>query len=143
MDNKNMDFAKKIVTKLRDEVYASYLSSSIEARNMSLKEYYELPRNVNYDKKLQKIDDDRFEFINGLSDFQKEQLDILILSILDQCAFNLLSEIEDDYHFEEGIGLTFKGKSLESIYDNLLSGTFFGEYFLWVEKFSEYGEYQH
>ena len=143
MENNYNKFGEKIVEKLRDENYLNYLKNSESARKLTLKEYYDLPRNENYDKKLQKIDDDRFEFINSLNNKQKEQLDKLILKTLDETSFNFLREIEDSFHYNESIGLIYQGKSIDDIYNYFLSGTFFGEYFLWIEKFSKYGEYQY
>ncbi len=143
MKNKYESFGKTLVKKLRDENYNSYLKQTDLARKISLKEYFDLPRNEEYDPKLQKIDDERFEFINGLNDKQKEQLDKLILKMLDETAFNFLREIEESYHFKESICLVFEGNSVGSIYNEFLSGTFFGEYFLWINQFSEYGEYQY
>ncbi len=136
-------FGKKLVKKLRDENYNSYLEQNKLAKKISLREYYNLPRNDEYDVKLQKIDDERFEFINSLNDKQKEQLDKLILKTLDETAFNFLREIEEDFFDNESIGLIFQGNSIEDIYNEFLSGTFFGEYFLWLDKFSKYGNYQH
>lgn len=143
MEEKYKKFGEIIIKKFRDENYANYLKSTEQARKITIKEYYNLKRNENYDSNLQKIEDERFEFINSLSDTQKEQLDKLILKTLDDTAFNFLREIEGDFHFNESIGLIFKGKSIEDIYDEFLSGTFFGEYFLWINKYSKYGDFQY
>ena len=140
---KHDDFGRKIVEKLRDENYDNYLNQADSARKISLKEYHDLPKNEEYDPNLKKIEDERFEFINGLSDKQKEQLDKLILQTLDATAFNFLREIEEGLHDNKSIGLTFQGSSIAEIYNEFLSGTFFGEYFLWLEKFSKHGEFQH
>ncbi|WP_428743085.1 hypothetical protein [Tenacibaculum sp.] len=143
MEKKYNDFGKIIIEKLRDENFFNYLKSIELARKITKEDYSNLERNKNYEPSLQKIDDERFEFINSLDDNQKEQLDKLILKTLDGTAFNFLREIEENFHFNESIGLIFKGKPIEDIYDEFLSGTFFGEYFLWVNKFSKYGEYQY
>lgn len=63
--------------------------------------------------------------------------------MLDNAAFNFLREIEENYIDNNSIGITFKEKEVENIYNQFLSGTFFGEYFLWLEKFSSYGKFQH
>ena len=42
----------------------------------------------------------------------------------------------------DSIGLIYKGKEISSIYNEFLSGTFFGEYFLWAENYSLYGKVQ-
>ncbi|WP_417786037.1 hypothetical protein [Tenacibaculum sp.] len=143
MEKKYKKFGEIIIKKFRDENYANYLKSTEQARKITINEYYNLKRNENYDSNLQKIEDERFEFINSLSGTQKEQLDKLILKTLDDTAFNFLREIEEDFHFNESVGLIFKGKSIEDIYDEFLSGTFFGEYFLWINKFSKYGDFQY
>lgn len=143
MEKKHESLGKVIIKKLRDENYESYLDNNELARKITTKEYYKLPRNENYDKDLQKIEDERFEFINSLSDEQKKQLDRLILKVLDETSFNFLREIEENFHSKESIGLTYQGKSIEDIYNHFLSGTFFGEYFLWIEKFSKYDKYQY
>jgi len=38
--------------------------------------------------------------------------------------------------------LTINGKKVENINTEFLSGTLFGEYFLWIEKNSKFGEFQ-
>ncbi len=137
------DFGQKIVEKLRDENYSNYLKMADSIRKITLDDYNNLPKKEGYDPELQKIDDERFEFINGLSDQQKEQLDKLILMTLDATAFNFLREIEEGYFDNKSIGLLFQGGLLEEIYNEFLSGTFFGEYFLWIEKFSKYDKFQY
>lgn len=137
------NFGKILVKKLRDENYSNYLKQSNSARSITLNEYYSLPKNSEYDPKLQKIDDDRFEFMNSLNDKQKEQLDKLILKTLDEASFNFLREVEESFYDNKSIGLTYKGNLVEDIYNEFLSGTFFGEYFIWINKFSKYGEYQY
>jgi len=58
-------------------------------------------------------------------------------------AFNFLREIEEGLCSEKSIGFIFEEKPIGELYDEFLSGTFFGEYFLWLEKFSIHGAYQH
>ena len=141
MDDVN-EFGKKIVTKLRDENFEYYLSLREKADSMSIKEYYNLPRNPNYAPELQKIDDDRFELLNSLNEFQKQTLDKLILNILDFTSFNFLREVEENLDEDKSLGLTINGNKIEENTNHLLSGTLFGEYFLWCENLSKYGEYQ-
>lgn len=143
MNNLHKSFAKLIVKEFRDKNYANYLKNAQFSRSITLDEYSNLPKNEDYDKELQKTDDNRFEFINSLNEKQKKQLDLLILKTLDEVAFNFLKEVDQDYHFKEKLGLTFKGKNIDNIYNDFLSGSFFGEYFLWLEKFSKFGKYQH
>ena len=136
------DFAKIIIKKLRDENFKYYLDLKKRAGSMSLEEYYKLPRNPNYVPELQKIDDERFEFLNSLDETQKKALDKLMLNSLDSTAFNFLREIEENLNKEKSIGLTINGKKIEEYTKQLLSGTLFGEYFIWCENFSDFGEFQ-
>ena len=136
------DFAKIIIKKLRDENFKCYLDLRNRASSMSLEEYYKLPRNPNYAPELQKIDDERFELLNSLSETQKRALDKLMLNSLDSSAFNFLREIEENLNEEKSVGLTINGEKIEEYTKQLLSGTLFGEYFIWCEKFSDFGEFQ-
>jgi hypothetical protein len=78
-----------------------------------------------------------------LTDTQKEQLDRLILKILDETAFGFLREVEEsELMNSRTIGFTYEGEDIEGIRDEFLSGTYFGEYFLWVKNFSKYGDVQ-
>ena len=131
-----------IVQKLRDENFEQFLESSNYAKSISADAYYKLPRNPNYDPEQQKLDDDRFDFLNSLNEKQSEVLSKMILNILDSTAFNFLREIEENLDEDESIGLTINGDKVENISDELLSGTLFGEYFLWLEENSKYGKFQ-
>lgn len=137
--------AEIMVAKLRDENYDSYIKTKEHARSMSLTEYENTKKNPNLDQDLQKLRDERFKFLNSLNEEQIKVLDRLILGSLDNTAFNFLREMEENLCQCEGrpVGLTIDGKNLESIQDELLSGTLFGEYFLWVEENSKYGPFQH
>ncbi len=143
IEGKYKKLGKILVEKLRDENFKNYLEQSNYAKSLSLKEYFDLPRNSEYDPELQKIDDERFEFLNSLNNKQTEQLDKLILKTLDESAFNFLREVEERLIDNKGLGLIFEGDSIEDVYEEFLSGTFFGEYFLWVTNYSKYGEYQY
>jgi len=134
---------KILVKKLRDENYSNYIENINNAKSITREEYYKTPRNPNYDKEFQKIEDERFDFFCSLNDKQKEQLDKLILKMLDEVAFNILREIEEGHIMEDSISLTYNGKNIDEVYNEFLSGTFFGEYFLWIESFSKYGKFQY
>ena len=103
---------------------------------------------LNYQKKknllpeFQKLNDERFEFFNSLTEKQTETLNRIVLNILDSTAFNFLREVEENLDENKSIGMTINGKKVENISSELLSGTLFGEYFLWVEKNSKFGEFQ-
>ncbi|NND77804.1 MAG: hypothetical protein HKN39_06440 [Flavobacteriales bacterium] len=129
--------------KLRDENYKAYLERKEYAKSMSLEEYKQLPRNSNYAPGFQKLDDERFEFLNSLNEGQLEILDRMMLSLLDNTAFNFLREIEEYLDEDESIGITIDGVNVEKITQEFLSGTMFGEYFLWIENYSKYGKFQH
>lgn len=137
------NLGKVLVQKFRDENFESYLRLKDFASSMTLDEYQNLPKNPNFDPLLQLLEDNRFQFLNGLDESQKKQLDLLILKILDGVAFGFLREVEEDLYRKQSIGLTFKGESVEKIHKKFLSGSFFGEYFLWLEKHSKYGKFQH
>ena len=79
--------AKTIVAKLRDENYDSYIKTKEHARSMSLTEYENTPKNPNLGPELQKLRDERFKFLNSLSEEQIKALDKLVLSSLDNTAF--------------------------------------------------------
>ncbi|GAB1308546.1 hypothetical protein KH5_12290 [Urechidicola sp. KH5] len=144
-----MDFSKDykdlgeiIVRKLRDENFKYYEKNRDFGKSMSEKEYSELPRNPNLAPEFQKLKDERFEFFNGLNERQIEILNRLVLNILDSTAFNFLREIEENLNNNKSLGLTINGQEVENITTELLSGTLFGEYFLWTEKNSKFGEFQ-
>ena len=131
-----------IVKKLRDENFEYYKKNRDFGKSMSEKEYSELSKNPNLAPELQQLKDERFEFFNGLNEKQTETLNRLVLNILDSTAFNFLREIEENLDDNKNIGLTINGKKVENITSELLSGTLFGEYFLWTEKNSKFGEFQ-
>ena len=131
-----------IVKKLRDENFEYYVKNRDFGKSMTEKEYSELPRNPNLAPEFQKLKDERFEFFNGLNDKQTEILNRIVLNILDSAAFNFLREIEENLDDNKSIGLTVNGQKVENITTELLSGTLFGEYFLWTEKNSKFGEFQ-
>jgi hypothetical protein len=132
-----------LTQKLRDENYEAYLERKKYAKSMSIEEYEKLPKNPNYAPEFQKLDDERFEFLNSLNEEQLKILDRLMLNLLDDAAFNFLREIEENLDEDESIGLTIEGEKVEKITHEFLSGTMFGEYFLWIENNSKYGKYQH
>jgi transcription termination factor NusB len=136
-------FAEIIIKKLRDENYEFYLSQRNYSQSMTLDEYYQKLINPNYDPDSQKTDDERFEFLNSLTSKQIEQLDKLIISILDSTAFNFLREVEENLMEDKSIGLTIENQNIEQLTKDLLSGTLFGEYFLWCEQTSKFGKYQY
>ncbi len=138
-----VDFGRLIVKKLRDEVYNNYKINTKEINDLNTEDYYENQKNREYDEKYRKIDDERFEFIKGLNKEQKIQLDKIILKTLDEVAFNFLREVEEGYNLGNSISLKFKEKEVDDIHKEFSSGTFFGEYFVWLKLFSDFGEYQY
>lgn len=141
--DKYKKLGKILTQKLRDENYQAYLERKEYAKSISIEEYKQLPRNQNRDPEFQKLDDERFEFLNSLNSKQLETLDKLILNLIDDTAFNFLREIEENLNEKERIGMTIEGEKVETISSEFLSGTMFGEYFLWIEENSKYGKYQH
>ena len=131
-----------IVKKFRDENFEYYVKNRDFGKSMSEKEYSELTRNPKIAPELQQLKDERFEFFNGLNEKQTEVLNRIILNVLDTSAFNFLREVEENLNEDKCIGLTINGKNVESITSEFLSGTLFGEYFLWTEKNSKFGKFQ-
>jgi hypothetical protein len=131
-----------IVKKLRDENFEYYAQNRDFGKSMTEKEYSELQRNPNLAPEFQELKDERFEFFNGLNERQTEILNRIVLNILDSAAFNFLREIEENLDDNKSIGLTINGQKIENITTELLSGTLFGEYFLWAQKNSKFGEFQ-
>jgi hypothetical protein len=78
-----------------------------------------------------------------LNEEQLEILDRMMLNLIDNTAFNFLREVEENLDEDESIGLTINGVTVEEITQEFLSGTMFGEYFLWIEKNNKYGKFQH
>ena len=142
-DKDYCDLGEIIVKKLRDENFKHFLNSLTYSKSISLEEYNKIPKNNNILEEFRKNTDNNFKFLNSLDGFQTEELKKLILRVLDNTAFNFLREIEENYIDDRSIGLSFRGNDIKEIYDKFLSGTFFGEYFLWLEKFSSYGKFQH
>ena len=135
-------FAEIVIKKLRDENYEFYLDNKKLSQSITLDEYKLKQKNPNYDPELQKTEDQRFEFLNSLNENQSNQLDKLILSISDSTTFNFLREVEENLFEDKSIGLTIENQKIEELTKELLSGTLFGEYFLWCEQKSKFGEYQ-
>ena len=131
-----------VVKKLRDENFDNYVKNRDFGKSMSDKEYSESARNPNLAPELQQLKDERFEFFNGLNEKQTDVLNRLILNLLDSTAFNFLREVEENLDNNESVGMTINGNKVETIASELLSGTLFGEYFLWTEKNSKFGGFQ-
>ena len=136
------DFGKKIVEKLRDENFRNYKLFLDYSKSMTLEDYNNLYKNPNMDKSIQENIDNSFMFLNSLNSFQTGQLSKLILKTLDETALSFLREIEEGLFDNNSIGLVYKGENINDIYNEFLSGTFFGEYFLWTENYSLYGKIQ-
>ena len=66
----------------------------------------------------------------------------MILSTLDLTTFNFLREVQENLFEDNSIGLTIESQKIEELTKHLLSGTLFGEYFLWCEQKSKFGKYQ-
>lgn len=130
-----------LVEKLRDESFTNYLELKNYV-NSNLESNFKEKSKPNIIDELEKIENEREEFISSLNDKQQKALDKLILNILDTSAFNFLKEIEENLDDNNSIGLTINGKLIENITTQFLSGTLFGEYFLWLEKNSKYGKFQ-
>jgi hypothetical protein len=137
-----VDLSEIIVKKMRDENFENYIRLRDYGKSMSLKQYSELPKNPNLAPDLQRLNDERFEFFSSLNEMQTEILNRIILNILDSSSFNFLREIEENLEENNSIGLTINGEKVENITTEFLSGTLFGEYFLWTEKNSKFGEFQ-
>jgi hypothetical protein len=136
-------FGELIVKKLRDESFSNYEKLMNFCKKLNFEEYQESPKNPNIDDKLQANLDENIKLLCSLTDTQKEQLDRLILKILDETAFGFLREVEEsELMNSRTIGFTYEGEDMEGIRDEFLSGTYFGEYFLWVKNFSKYGDVQ-
>lgn len=133
------EFGQVIVRKLRDENYAYYEYLREFGRSMTLEEFAKAPKKRQLAADLQQLEDERFEFFNGLNPSQLEVLNRLILHLLDGTAFNFLREVEENLDQKTSIGMTINGEKIEHLSSELLSGTLFGEYFLWLEKYSKYG----
>lgn len=135
------DLARIVVDKFRDENYSNYLKYKSLCLEISKDEFEKRIKNLAKDLAI--IEKERFEFFNSLSIKQNNALDKLILNNFDDTAFNVLREIEENLEKTESIGLTINGKAIEEITKEFLSGTCFGEYFLWLKQNSKYGNYQH
>ncbi|WP_269236813.1 hypothetical protein [Flavobacterium flavigenum] len=138
-----IELGEIVVKKMRDENFENYIKIRDYGKSMSIKQYSELPRNLNLAPEFQKLNDERFDFFNSLSEMQTETLNRIILNILDSSSFNFLREIEENLEENNSIGLTINGEKVENITTEFLSGTLFGEYFLWIEKNSKFGKFQH
>ena len=136
------EIGEVIVKKLRDENFEFFEKSRDYGKFMSIIEYSKLPKNKNLSPELQKLNDEKFEFFNSLTEKQTETLDRIVLNILDATAFNFLREIEENLDENESIGMTINGRKIETLSSELLSGTLFGEYFLWTKKYSKFGGFQ-
>ncbi|ARV14019.1 hypothetical protein BTO07_02140 [Polaribacter sp. SA4-12] len=82
---------------------------------MSITEYSNLQKNKNLLSEFQKLNDERFEFFNSLTEKQTKTLDRIILNILDSTAFNFLREIEESLDENKSVGMTINGNKIENI----------------------------
>jgi len=121
---------------LREEPLNSYF----RLKENALKHY--IPDHFN--EELRKKRSDQYAIFQSLNEEQLEQLDALVKSMTDSAAFLILREIQeamDGCADTEKIDLTIEGQRATDL--DLLSGTLFGEYLLWTEKFSKYGEVEY
>lgn len=135
--------AETVVSKLRDENYAGYLHLKNQACSVSPNDHFSDHTNSLTDDHLQKLHMERLNFIRSLNEEQLLALDKLVLNMLDNTAFNFLREIEENLHSDNSLGLTIANEKVETIQSEFLSGSLFGEYFLWIKEHSKYGTFQH
>ena len=121
---------------MRDEAILLYESHKQNAKTKSL--------NTNQAKEFLDLEKERQKLIRGLKKSEIAALDKLILNIVDNAAFTLLRGIQesmDDCDGTENIELKIDGKKANEL--DLTSGSLFGDYFDWIQRFSRYGEFQH
>lgn len=131
------------VQEMRDEHFKSFKQQVDWARTMTLEEYHAIDKNPDMDPGLQKTEDHRMELYISLNEEQLHQVEKLVLSTIDNNNFAFLRAAEEAKIENKGLGLQFDGVSSDDFSDELLSGTLFGEYFDWVERFSEFGSFEY
>tara|TARA_R110000764_G_scaffold232047_1_gene324026 strand:- start:55 stop:894 length:840 start_codon:yes stop_codon:yes gene_type:complete len=127
---------KFIIHQMRDEAILLYESHKQNAKTKSL--------NSNQTKEFLDLEKERQKLIRGLKKSEIAALDKLILNIVDNAAFTLLRGIQesmDDCDGTENVELKIDGKKANEL--DLTSGSLFGDYFDWIQRFSRYGEFQH
>ena len=95
-------------------------------------------------KEYLELEEERQKLICGLNKSELEILDKLILNIIDNAAFTLLrgfQESMDECVGTEKVELKIDGKKANEL--NLTSGSLFGDYFDWIQRFSKYGGFQY
>lgn len=121
---------KYIVRNLREEPFELYRSYKLNA--------------VNYiQASAEKLEGERLELLRNLSSSQIAVLDKLVLNLLDSSSFFLLRSLQesmDGCNGTENVSLNIDGTKANEL--DLSSGSLFGDYFEWLEKFSKYGKYQ-
>lgn len=124
---------KFLVNALREEPLAIYYALKENALQNNIPEHF------NEELKQERIKN--YDLIQTLNSNQLAQLDKLIKSIIDHTAFSVLRETQeamDECNGKERIKLMIEDKRATDLI--LLSGSLFGEYLLWTEKFSKHGE---
>ncbi|WP_258100195.1 hypothetical protein [Marinoscillum pacificum] len=126
-------FGKFLIKGMREEPLEMYESIKKNALNGKANKFLhpDLVQRAN----------DLDSLVQSLNVTQLEQLDRLIKVIVDNAAFSTLREFQealDECDGTEKIDLRIEGQKVTEL--DLLSGSLFGEYLLWVEKFSNFGE---
>lgn len=123
---------KFLVNALREEPLEIYYALKENALKNSIPEHF------SEELKAEKVKE--YELFQSLTENQLSQLDRLIKAIVDHTAFSVLRETQeamDECNGKEKIKLTIEGENATEL--ELLSGSLFGEYLLWTDKFSKYG----
>jgi hypothetical protein len=128
-----------VVKTLRDDTFKSHLR---------LKEEFVNIRNERKDtNKLisSNLSQNEVQFFSHLTDEQFAIIDRYILSLLDNAAFLFGSYIDEEIMRKEGdIQITVNNKNCEEISKDLIgNGNYSGEYFDWIERFSDFGDFEH
>lgn len=139
LDKKMTDlekFGKLVMTKCRDEImdgHNGFKSSDYNFENVG-------------DEQLRQTEIERKKLLDSLTPDQIRTLDKLLLSTIDNFAFCLLREFQENknarYH-SDSFDIVINGKTTLQMEKDLISGNLFGDYFTWIEQNSRYGGFQH
>lgn len=132
----------RIVTKyFRDETYEEFLKENQNIKNVGLEQYIK-NINKNISTKDQELIAEKAMFYSSLSEIQKSTLNKIILGILDSNSFKIMVALDENSPKDSGISLKVDNQDVTEI-PMIGNGNLSGEYFDWIERFSEYGEFQH
>jgi hypothetical protein len=137
----NLDKFGRAITKLfRNETFDNYLAERDYYRSIKPEIFWD-SMNPNLDETIKNLKLQKAAFYSSLTSEQIETLDKIILGQIDSIAFNIMRALDENNDSETGILLTVDNLNVREL-PLIGNGNLSGEYFDWVERFSNHGQFQ-